>query len=284
MLRLRTAFVVCTCSLALAFGCSRKPPEDPAHGNLELTLPSSETDRGRNSTLTVNGKDYSEPRLTKRVLDVELKGPSEEVKVEFSFWPNSYTNIIRTKIVRLEKDKTVKADMTKEDPATPDLIKPIFVPTPPAVVTEMGNLAKVGPDDVVMDIGCGEGAMVLQIVKEFNPKKGIGLDIRDELIEKCKVHRKKEKLEDKVDFRVANALEIKDFSEATVVVLYLGDFLNQKLKPVLRETLKPGSRVVSHRFLMGDDWPPDETRKITAKDNYDQNDTFELHIWHIKKK
>jgi hypothetical protein len=66
------------------------------------------------------------------------------------------------------------------------------------------------------------------------------------------------------------------------VLLYLGDFLNHALKPTLRSTLKPGSRVVSHRFLMGDDWAPDESIKITATNNYGKQEDYELHLWTIK--
>ena len=287
MRHLRAWFVVFPCLAILALGCS-KPSADPIDGNLVLVLPESaappDHDKSRVSKLSVNGKDYSEPRSTKRTLQVQSAAGSDEVTIEFSYWPNTYTNIIRTKVVKLAKDKTVSADLTKEDPAMPDLIKPIYVPTPKQVVAEMCRMAKLGSDDIVYDIGCGEGLMVLQAVKEFGAKKGVGIDIDAGLIAKCLEHRKKDGLDDKVEFRAANALEIKDFSEATVVLLYLGDFLNHKLKPVLRETLKPGARVVSHRFLMGDDWPPDETRTINAINNYDTQEEYKLHIWHIKKK
>ena len=66
-----------------------------------------------------------------------------------------------------------------------------------------------------------------------------------------------------------------------MVLLYLGNLLNEKLKPTLRKTLKPGARIVSHRFLMGD-WKPDVTKKINAKNNYDENEDYVLHLWTIK--
>jgi hypothetical protein len=74
----------------------------------------------------------------------------------------------------------------------------------------------------------------------------------------------------------------KDPTTGNLVLLYLGDFLNEALKPVLKSTLKPGARVVSHRFLMGADWPPDETRKLTAKNNHGESEEYLLHIWTIK--
>ena len=275
--------------LVIGIGCTRTRPQDPADGNLELILPESvaapKHAPDRVSKLTVNEKDFTEPRgtakdgIVNRALKVDAtKGTAH---IEYSFWPNTYTNIVRTKVVKIEKDKTVKADLTKEDTDNPDKIKPIYVPTPPEVVTEMCKWAKVGDNDIVYDIGCGEGLMVLQAVKDFNAKKGVGIDIDEGLVGKAREHAKKQKLESKVEFRAADALQIKEYSEATVVLLYVGDFLGEKLSPVLKSTLRPGSRVVSHRFLLGD-WKADETKKITAKNNYGDPEPYELLIWYIK--
>ena len=66
-----------------------------------------------------------------------------------------------------------------------------------------------------------------------------------------------------------------------MVLLYLGDFLNESLMPALRKTLKPGSRIVSHRFKMGD-WKPDRTETIKAKDNHGETKSFDLHLWTIR--
>jgi precorrin-6B methylase 2 len=273
------------CLVILSFGCYREPPKDPTTGNLVLLLPESPEDKDRPnaiSKLTVDGKDYSEPRSVKRTLQVTAKDGKDTVKVEFSFWPNTYTNIIRTKTVTLDKDKTIEVDMTKQDPDNPDLIKPIYVPTPNEVVAEMCKLANVGKDDVVYDIGCGDGRLVIMAVKDFGARKGIGIDIREERIDDCNANAKRAGVADKVEFRVADALKIKDFSEASVVLLYLGDHLNEALKPTLKSTLKPGARVVSHRFRMGDDWPPDASRTITAPDNNSTSTEFRLHLWTIK--
>ena len=75
-------------------------------------------------------------------------------------------------------------------------------------------------------------------------------------------------------------LKVKDLSDATVVLLYMGDDVDERLKPILQKTLKPGSRVVSHRFLMGEDWPPDRTETVTDTDIGD----CDIHMWVIKKK
>ena len=266
--------------------CKREPAKDPQTGNLVLKLPESQHDPDYSvdcvSKLTVDGKDFSEPRATKRTLQVTLAPGKSEVKIEFSYWPQKYTNIIRTQTVTVAKDVPTEVDMTHEDPDNPDLIKPIYVPTPASVVAEMCKLGKIGSDDVVIDIGCGDGRLVIQAVKDFGAKKGVGLDIRDDLIRLCWGNAIKEGVKDKVDFRVADALKIDSFAEASVVLLYVGEDLNLKLKPVLQKTLKAGSRVVSHRFLMGDDWRPDATKTVTAKSNAGTDAVYNLHVWTIK--
>ena len=83
-----------------------------------------------------------------------------------------------------------------------------------------------------------------------------------------------------MQFRVGDVLKVQDISDADVVLLYMGDDINMRLKPILKSTLKPGARVVSHRFIMGDDWPPTRTQKVVGKDGRDYN----LHLWVIGKK
>jgi len=258
-----------------------------ADANLELELPESSDPpsyaKDRISHLVIDGKDFSTPRDTTRKLKVEPKKDSDTVTVVYTFWPNTYTKIIRTKKVKLEKGKLVKASLMKEDKETPDQIRPIYVPTPDEVVDAMCKMAKITKDDVVYDIGCGDGRLVIAGVKKFKAKKGVGIDINPELVKKCNENAKKAGVSDKVKFIAKDCQTIKDFSEATVVLLYLGDYLNKSIRPTLQKTLKPGSRIVSHRFLMGD-WKPDKSITITARDNYDLLEEFKLHLWTIKKK
>ena len=267
-------------------GCRKAPPkQDPISGDVVLSLPDSakppEYAPERVSILMVDGKDFSEPRGTKRTLKLEPLAGKDTVTIEYSFWPQSYTMTKRTKVVKLLKDKSVEVDFAIEDPETPDKIKPIYVPTPYAVVEEMCKLAKVGPDDVVHDIGCGDGRLVVLAVKKFGAKKGVGVDIEEHLVKKSQENAKKEGVADKTEFRVQDALDIKDFSDASVVLLYVGRDLNLKLMPVLKATLKPGSRIVSHRFEIGT-WEPDETKIITAKNNSDEAEEYKLLLWTIK--
>lgn len=268
---------------SLTSGCLLR---EPRPDNLELTLPhSADPPRyapERVSRLTIDGQDYSQPRGTTRKLRIEPAEGKDIITIEFSFWPNTYTNILRTKVVPMKRGERVHADLTEEDPATPDRIKPIYVPTPQEVVEAMCELAQIGSGDAVQDIGSGDGRLVITAVKKFNAKKGVGVDIDEHLVKLARENARKQEVLDKTDFRAADALQIKDFSESSVVLLYVGEALNLKLKPVLQKTLKPGARVVSHRFLMGSDWPPEKSITIQAKNNYGDQEEYRLHLWTIR--
>lgn len=285
MIALRSALLLASFLVLNVVGCGHKPPPDDPNGNLIVLLPADANeypDRDRYSKLTVDGKDYSEPKDARRQLSIQPQSGKDSVTVVFDFWTNSYTNFIRTRVVKIEKGKTVQADLTKEDPAFPDQIKPIYVPTPNEVVERMCKLGKVGKGDVVYDIGCGDGRLVIMAVEKFGAKRGVGIDINPDLVEQCQANAKKAGVADRTEFRVDDALKLKDLSEASVVLLYLGDDLNLKMRPILQKTLKPGSRVLSHRFTMGD-WKPERSEKFTAKNNSAEDDDYEIHLWTIKR-
>jgi predicted RNA methylase len=265
---------------------AEKPDGPYGSCTLNLTLPESSEPlpyaKERVSKLSIDGKDYSLPRKVKRSVKIDRPAdPKTPVTIVFDFWPNTYTNIIRTKKVKLPADKTMDLDLSAKQ--SDDDIRPIFVPTPNEVVEAMCGMAKIGKDDVVYDIGCGDGRLVITAVKKFGAKKGVGIDINEELVAKCKENGKEAGVNDRVEFKAGDALKIKDWSDATVVLLYLGDHLNEALRPALQKTLKPGARIVSHRFKMGD-WKPDVSKTITAKNNYDKDEEYHLHLWTIKKK
>jgi SAM-dependent methyltransferase len=132
-----------------------------------------------------------------------------------------------------------------------------FVPTPHEVVAEMLKIAQVTQGDVVYDLGCGDGRIVITAAKEFGAR-GVGVDIDPNLIKVCQKNALKEGVADRVKFILGDLFEL-DLREATVVALYLTQELNVKLRPKLFRELRPGSRIVSHDFDMGD-WKPDQTR------------------------
>jgi SAM-dependent methyltransferase len=141
----------------------------------------------------------------------------------------------------------------------------IFVPTPPMVVNEMLRLAKVTADDVVYDLGCGDGRIVIAAAKTYGAR-GVGIDIDPKRIEEANEAAQREGVTDLVTFKRQDLFET-DFSEATVVTLYLLTALNERLRPKLWQDLKIGTRVVSHAFNMGD-WMPDQVEIVVGRPVY----------------
>jgi ubiquinone/menaquinone biosynthesis C-methylase UbiE len=145
---------------------------------------------------------------------------------------------------------------------TPDVI---FVPTPQEVVDAMLKLAKVGPNDVIYDLGSGDGRIPVTAAKTYGAR-GIGIDIDPQRIREANANAQKEMVTDKVRF-LNQDLFTTDISEATVVTLYLLPSLNLKLLPKLNRELKPGTRIVSHAFDMGDAKPL-QTENINGRTIY----------------
>jgi uncharacterized protein (TIGR03000 family) len=183
--------------------------------------------------------------------------------------------------VQVEAGKTTEVDLREVKPEKGDTIDIIYVPTPQKTVDAMMKLAKVGEDDVVYDLGCGDGRIVVTAVQKFHAKRGVGVDLNPERIREANDGAKKAGVEDKVEFRKGDVLQVKDLGEATVVMLYLSDDLNQQVRQTLFKQLKPGTRIVSHRFTMGD-WKPDKTETVDVEDDID--DEKRIHLWTIGKK
>ena len=129
-----------------------------------------------------------------------------------------------------------------------------FVATPPDVVERMLTLAKVGPNDVVYDLGSGDGRIVIAAAQKFGAR-GVGVDIDPARIAESEENARKAGVERLVTFKLQDALKT-DVSDATVVTLYMLSAINVKLRPILTSQLRPGARIVSHSFAMGD-WEPE---------------------------
>jgi SAM-dependent methyltransferase len=140
-----------------------------------------------------------------------------------------------------------------------------YVPTPPEVVRAMLKLGGVKRGDFVIDLGCGDGRIVVMAASEFGAR-GIGYDLNPERIKEAKENAAKAKVEKSVQFIEKNLFEA-DIKDANVVTLYLLPSVNEKLRPRLLAELKPGTRVVSHSFLMGD-WTPEETIEVDGRKIY----------------
>jgi tRNA G37 N-methylase Trm5 len=138
----------------------------------------------------------------------------------------------------------------------------IYVPTPQEVVEEMLRVAGVRKGDVLYDLGSGDGRIPITAAKKFGIR-ATGIDIDPERIWEAEVNAKKEGVENLVRFRREDLFK-SDFRDATVVTLYLLPDLNVKLRPRLWAELKPGTRIVSHQFAMGD-WKPEKTVELNGR-------------------
>ncbi|HEY7450519.1 MAG TPA: methyltransferase domain-containing protein [Vicinamibacterales bacterium] len=145
---------------------------------------------------------------------------------------------------------------------TPDVI---YVPTPPEVVEAMLKVANVKAGDVVYDLGCGDGRIVVTAAQKYGAR-GIGIDIDPQRIKEANENVQKAGVGDRVKIMQADLFET-PISEATVVTLYLLPSLNVKLMPKLMKELKPGTRIVSHAFDMGD-WKPEQTLNVDGRTVY----------------
>jgi SAM-dependent methyltransferase len=141
----------------------------------------------------------------------------------------------------------------------------IYVPTPEQVVDAMLKLANVHQGDVVYDLGCGDGRMVVRAAKQYGVR-GVGIDINPERIAEAKENAKENGVTNLVTFRNEDLFQA-DIKEASVVTLYLLTSLNIKLRPKLWRDLKPGTRIVSHAFDMGD-WKPDKKMEVDGRTIY----------------
>ena len=139
-----------------------------------------------------------------------------------------------------------------------------YVPTPEKVVERMLEIAQVGPNDVVYDLGSGDGRIVIAAARTRGAR-GVGIDIDPDRVKEARANARSAGVSDRVEFREADLFKT-DLGEATVVTLYLLSSVNLQLRPKLLE-LKPGTRIVSHAFDMGD-WKPLKTEKVGTSTVY----------------
>lgn len=168
---------------------------------------------------------------------------------------------------------------------TPDVITPsptpartpqrapdvVYVPTPEVVVEKMLEMAKVTGDDVLYDLGSGDGRIPITAAKKYGTR-GVGIELRPELIEEANNNAKEAGVSDRVQFLEQDLFKT-DISKASVVTLYLLPNLNVKLRPKLFQELKPGTRIVSHDFDMGE-WKPEQVVQVQGP-----NRTHTVYYW-----
>jgi cyclopropane fatty-acyl-phospholipid synthase-like methyltransferase len=145
---------------------------------------------------------------------------------------------------------------------TPDIH---YVPTSNGVAEAMLKLAGVTAADTVYDLGSGDGRIVIAAAKKFGAR-GVGVELDPELVKTARKNAQAARVADRVTFLQQDLFKT-DLADATVVTLYLSNSVNMRLRGVLQRALKPGSRVVSHRFAMGD-WQPEAERRVEGTTVY----------------
>jgi Methyltransferase domain len=152
---------------------------------------------------------------------------------------------------------------TAPRPRSPDVI---YVPTPREVVDAMLTVAKAGPGDVLYDLGSGDGRIPITAVQRYNVSRAVGIEIDTDRIDEARANARVAELDGRVQFRNEDLFEA-NFSDATIITLYLLPTLNRKLLPRLLRELRPGTRIVSHDFRMGD-WQPEQTLRVRGRAVY----------------
>lgn len=168
--------------------------------------------------------------------------------------------------VSLTLDKSFTNDLRLAEPGGQEKVKPDihYVPTPQRLVDLMLLMAEVNKNDLLYDLGSGDGRLVITAAKTYGTR-GIGIEIDPERIAEAKENAAAAKVEDKVQFWQQDLFQ-SNFKDATVITLYLLDVLNRRLRPQILAQVKPGTRLVSHAFHMGE-WEPEaeKTLKIEGK-------------------
>ena len=196
-------------------------------------------------------------------------------------------------IVALAAFLAISCDVLWKLPGIKNLPKfgePTFVPTPMRVVDRMLEIADVSTQDVIYDLGSGDGRIVIRAAKKYGAK-GVGIEISPSLVELSRLKAKEAGVSELVEFRVHDALSA-DVSRATVVTLFLSLQFNAKLRPVLEKQLKPGTRVVSHEHPIKG-WKPilietlqpepsPDSSGLDFEDDRGNRDRHTIYLWIMK--
>ena len=259
-------------TLALPLAATGHELQSTAPRNRQLTSRIVVTVPADDAELAVNGRTIP-GEGTSRAFTSPVDAGTQRYTLTVTWMPNSYTTMTRSKTVAVRAGETVQIDLTLDDPT--DRVRVIYVPTPDETVAAMLDLARIGRDDVVYEPGCGDARITIGAIRA-GARRGICVDIDPQQARQSKAKVERAGFANRIDVREGDALDVKDLSDVSVVFLYMGDHFNLLIRPVLWRELKVGSRIVSHRFTMGD-WKPDRTLVLTS----DQTGVSEVHLWTI---
>ena len=252
---------------------SAKAVQATASAERRLTSPVTVTLPADDAELVVNGAAIVGTGASRTFDSGPLTAGTHQYTFTVTWQPNTYTTMTRSKIVSFRAGDAVRVDLSVEDPA--DRVRVIYVPTPADVAAAMVELAGVTSNDVIYEPGCGDARITIAAIRA-GARRGICIDIDPVQAQASKTNVELAGYADRIDVREGDALDVKNLSDVSVVFLYMGDHFDLLIRPVLWRELKVGSRIVSHRFTMGD-WKPDKTISVAS----DFGGTYELHLWTI---
>lgn len=225
---------------------TKKPETTNKPATLRVLVPA-------NAQVEIDGKATTQTGEVRRFVSPPLEaGKSYKYTIKASWvTAGQVFQFIREADISADKETVLDFRDFKDE-----TVRVIFVPTPQEVVDKMLEMADVKKDDVVYDLGCGDGRIVVTAAKKFGAH-GVGVDLDPERIKDSQANVKKNGVEKLVEIRQGDALKVKDIGKATVVTLYMLPEFNRRLVPILKKELKPGSRIVSHDYRLGD-WEPEK--------------------------
>jgi uncharacterized protein (TIGR03000 family) len=266
---LAAIYAIATLTLGTASPAAQaRAAAERATAQLTITLPTADAELEIDGTAVPGdgaSRTYETPPLQ--------PGRTASYTLMAKWQPNTYTWMTRTKTVTLRPGERLAVDLSIDDPN--DRVRVIYVPTPQDIAEQMVKLAGVSSSDIVFEPGCGDARITIAAVRA-GAKRAICVDIDPDRVVESRARVKDAGLEDRIDVRLGDALDVKDMRDVTVVLLYMGDHFNLLIRPVLWRELKVGSRIVSHRFKMGD-WDPERTVTVTS----DEGGEYDLHRWII---
>lgn len=268
--RLRVAVRLILAGLLCA-GAATWADEKPARARLTVLVPRDDAE------LSLDEKYTRGTGPMRHVQTPELAaGKTYEYAVKVSWRPNNYTVITRARTVEFKAGDELKLDLTKPIPGTPDKLVVRYVPTPPDIVPKVIELAKITPDDVYYEPGAGDGRVLIAAVKA-GARKAVGIELDAKKLIEAIANVREAGLHEKITVVKGDALVGQDYSEATVLYLSLGNEFNNALLPIFQKQLKPGTRIISRRYVFAG-WPPDRTLVLTGADE----EEHKLHLWTVK--
>lgn len=243
-------------------------PANATRSKVKVSVPQEDAE------LVIEGKSTRTVGKTREYDTPDLE-PGKKYLYEFkAVWkPNKFTTLTRTRVVKFVAGDEVEVDLTAAQPT--DTADVLLKPATPDVLKDLADAAKLTKDDVVFEPKATDARGLIAAVTA-GAKRAVGVQADADKVKAIKAAVKKAELEGKIDVQQVAPAECKDYAEATVVFLYLGEEGNVALLPVLLRDVKAGTRVVSYRFKMGD-WKPTATRKGTNADG----DEYEIYTWTV---